>query len=132
MDILQLNPKKKANEGAFLHLQHPGTKAYLYEDDAQTKPVGLRLLGRDSDKFEQNLHKRVNDMISNKKAAQSTAEKNQQESIAALADLTVGWENLSINGDSNFSRENAISLYSQLAWVRESADEFVGNRANFL
>jgi hypothetical protein len=64
------------------------------------------------------------------------AKRLETEGTEMLADLTAGWNLLSLDGqkiDVPFSRANAIELYSErsLAWVREQADAFVGDRANF-
>jgi hypothetical protein len=143
MDLSALNPKKKANTGAFLHLNHFGTGEPLYQyDDSITDPierekqkkaVGLYLMGMDSDYYQSKKHKTVNDILlsKNKKDAK-TSEGMEIENIETLAQMTLGWENIDHNGSSIFSKEAVIALYTDYLWVREQADKFVANRANFI
>jgi hypothetical protein len=143
MDLSALNPKKKANAGAFLHLVNPGTGLPLYEyDDSISDPierdktkkaVGLWLMGRDSDLYAKTRHKNVNTALTGKKKSDpKTSEMIEQETVALLADMTTGWDNLSYNGQHEFSRDAVIGIYTDLAWVREQADTFISDRANFI
>jgi hypothetical protein len=135
MDLSLLNPKKKANAGAPLHLIHPETGLPMYHDDDTSKPVRIFLMGRDSDFYQKVKHKNVNEALSQKKKTeQKTSEKIEQETTELIADLTVGWENLTYDekGISEFSRQNAITLYTDFAWVKEQADLFVSDRKNFI
>ncbi len=133
MDLANIDPKKKANTGAFLHLIHPGTGLPLYDSDDQSKPVGLRLMGKDSDVYARTRHKNLNSVIGAKKKSEpKTSEQIERETIELLADMTVGWDNLSYGGAEKFSREAVIALYTGMPWVREQADTFVSDRANFI
>ena len=133
MDLSALNPKKKANAGAFLHLVNPGTGLPLYDDDNKEKPVGLWLMGRDSDLYAKTRHKSVNSALTTKKKSDpKTSEMIEQETISLLAEMTTGWDNLSYNGQSEFSRDAVIGVYTDLAWVREQVDSFISDRANFI
>ena len=143
MDLSALNPKKKANSGAFLHLVNPGDGAPLYEYDKTTsdpferdkskKKVGLWLMGRDSDLYAKTRHKNVNTALTAKKKSDpKTSEMIEQETVALLADMTVSWENLSYNGQHEFSRDAVIGIYTDLKWVFEQADAFISDRANFI
>lgn len=132
MELLNLDPRKKANEGAFLHLKHPGNGSYLFDDGDESKPVGLYLLGKDSDKYETIRHQNTNTRLSEKKSPLLTSEKIEQDAISLLADLTVGWDNLTVDGDTVYSRENVVKLYKKLPWVKEQVDVFVVDRANFI
>ena len=62
MDFSTLDTRKKSNTGAFLHLKHPGTGKPLI-DPSNNEPVGLFLLGRDSDKFFESRHAKNNAML---------------------------------------------------------------------
>lgn len=133
MDLSALNPKKKANAGAFLHLVNPGTGFPLYDNEDKDKPVGLWLMGRDSDLYAKTRHKNVNGALTTKKRSDpKTSEMIEQETIAVLADMTTGWDNLSYQGNIEFSRDAIIGVYTDLAWVREQADVFISDRANFI
>lgn len=134
MELSQLSTKTKANAGEFLHLKHPESGALLYDNKDKSKPVGLILLGKDSDLFIKHNHKIVNERITEKNATTKTSEQIRDENTELLASLTTGWSNLSINGKSEFSRANVVELYDDLglSWVREQADAFIGTRANFI
>jgi len=133
MDLSLLNPKKKANAGAFLHLVNPATGLPLYDGDDNAKPVGLYLMGRDSDLYAKTRHKNVNTALTAKKKSDpKTSEIIEQETVSLLADMTVSWENLSYNGQHEFSREAVIGIYTDLKWVFEQADSFISDRANFI
>lgn len=63
-------------------------------------------------------------------------EELEAEAVDLLAALTAGWGLVTLAGeplDVPFTPENARELYAApaLAWVREQADEFAANRANF-
>ncbi len=133
MDLSILNTKKKANTGAFLHLNHPATGMPIYDNDDETKPVGIYLMGKDSDLFAKTKHKNLNSILNAKKKSETkTSESIEQESITLLADMTTGWQNMSYGGNTEFSHEAMCSVYSDLTWVREQAEAFVNERANFI
>jgi hypothetical protein len=133
MDLSLLNPKKKANAGAFLHLVSPATGLPLYDGDDREKPVGLWLMGRDSDLYAKTRHKNMNGALTSKKKSDTkTSEMIEQETVALLADMTVSWENLSYSGHHEFSRDAVIGIYTDLKWVFEQADSFISDRANFI
>lgn len=140
MDLLQFSTKKKSNAGEFLQLKHPKTFEELFDGDDESKPVGLYLLGVDSDVAVQARHKRLNTQISKKsskakaKDDEDFAQKSEAEQNEILADCTVGWQNLSIDGNSEFSRATILKIYSDTgwAWLREQAMFFVNDRGNFI
>lgn len=146
MELSNFSTKKKSNEGVFLHLKNPETWEEIYElkeknEDDKTKPVGLRMLGVDSDIAVAAKHARINAQVAKKAskvkpidALQDFSQKSDAEQNEILADCTCGWENLSLNGDKEFSRENMVKVYSDSgwAWLREQAMAFVNNRANFI
>jgi hypothetical protein len=145
MDLLALSTKTKSNQGEFLHLKHPGTWLPLYDgvdekgEPDESKPVGLYLLGVDSDVVQKSRHARINSQIASKKpkkvvesenfSEQSEAEKNQ-----ILVECTKGWANLSLDGSSEFSAERILQVYSDpgWAWLRAQAIAFVDDRGNFI
>ena len=132
MELSVLDTKKKANTGAFLHLKHPGTGDPLFDNGDQSKPVGLYIMGKDSDVFAKARHKSMNDALSGKKKSTRTSEQIDLDGIGLLADMTTGWQNLSLDGNSEFSRDTVAELYSRMAWVREQANLFIDDRANFI
>jgi len=146
MDLLQFSTKKKSNAGEFLQLKHPKTFEDLFDgvnekgEPDESKPVGLYLLGVDSDVAVQARHKRLNAQVGKKSSKAKTkddedfAQKSEAEQNEILADCTVGWANLSLDGNSEFSRETILKIYSDSgwAWLREQAMMFVNDRGNFI
>ena len=134
MKLDKFDTSKKSNSGVFLHLVAPdGAKIYDEGVDGKrdlSKPVGLIMLGVDSKHYQDVKHKRANDRrIGGDKI---TSEMVEDENIQLLADLTTGWQNLEVDGDSKYSRENVLKLYVKYPWAREQANAFAGNRANFI
>lgn len=134
MDLSKFNTKKKSNEGAFLHLKSPVDGSPLFDDG---KPVGLYLLGSDSDKVQAAIHKRFNDSYASAKTKTEEtgiSEKSDAAKNELLADCTQGWENLSLDGDIEFSREKILNVYSDSGWLwlRNQALNFVDDRSNFI
>lgn len=132
MELSVLDTKKKANAGSFLHLKHPATGEPLYDNDDQSKPVGLYLMGKDSDVFAKTRHKSMNEALNGKKKTTRTSEQLEIEGIGLLSEMTTGWQNLSLDGNSEFSRDTIAELYTRMSWVREQANLFIDDRANFI
>lgn len=138
MDFSKLDTSKKANEGAFLHFTHPGTGAKLYDElegggRDLNKPVGIFLLGKDSDAHAQYLHKRTNDRIFAKDDVQNSSEESEAETIKMISELATGWKNIDLGGGrTDFSKSATVELFTHWKWAIEQAIAFVTNRANFI
>lgn len=140
MDLSALSTKKKSNEGEFLHLVHPKTRELMYDGGDESKPVGLILLGVDSDVVQQARHARINAQIGSKKPKAKPADKenfseqSEADQNQMLADCTKGWKNLSLDGDDQFSADKMLAVYSDpgWAWLRAQAIVFVDDRGNFI
>lgn len=132
MDLSVLDTRKKANEGSFLHLKHPGTGAKLYDNDDKEKPVGLILHGKDSNVYAEYKHKKMNARISSKGDDAVTSEAIEESTREMAAALTSRWVNMSLHGNSDCTNESSVALYSEFPWVYEQADEYIHNRANFI
>jgi len=128
-DLNQFDTSKVSNKGGVLHLKHPVTDAPLFVGD---KPCTITLLGTDSDVY----RKRQNETRAQKTRALVKGRDislTDEEMINLLAEITIGWGNIIAAGKQlEFSRDAAVQLYTQHTWIREQADEFAGNRANFL
>lgn len=145
MDLSIVSTKKKANEGVFLHLKNPENWEDFYDitdgKEDLSKPIGLIMLGVDSDVAVKAKHDRINKSITKKqkksKGDQEETEfsqKSEAEQNEILADCTIGWKNLSLDGSEEFTREAILKVYSDSgwSWLRAQAMAFVDNRANFL
>ena len=132
LDLSKFDTSKKANQGQFMQLLHPGTGAKLFDPETK-EPAGLFLMGRDSDAFIKHNHEKNNSRLKGD-VQEQTSESIRQGNIELLASLTTGWQHLGYLGDSDFSRDTIIQLYSDpgYSWIYEQANLWADNRANFI
>lgn len=128
MDLNALKPVK-ADKGATLDILHPETEEPI-------EGMSITLLGQDSAVYRKlQLSKQqaiLNRMAKGKKAADLDAEKLAEDTIDDLVKLTVKWTGFEINGEAlPATSENFRMVYTEWPWIREQAQEFVANRANF-
>lgn len=110
--------------------------------------TGLPIRGADGEEAYIELHSSDSDIakkaqraITNARLAMRNrnaidAKRLESEGTELLADLTVGWRLMTLDGDPvdvPFSRANAVELYAdnEMAWLREQVDGFVADRENF-
>lgn len=141
MSLASLNFASAANEGRVMKLLHPVERTVLTDDKGE--PVTITLLGRDSDTFiaaENAARNRAVEQI--KEGVKFSAAATDEEGAAALARATTAWSGVvqgwidgtDDNTPAKFSQEAAKKLYLQkgVRWIRDQADKFIGDRANFL
>ena len=128
IDLAALDTARVADEGRELELVHPQTG----------EPVGIRITirGTDSDAYRRALlaQQRVSmERLTRNRKQRKTPEELEDESIDVLATLTTGWAPFNLEGKPYpYSHANAVALYRRFRWIREQADAFAGDRANFL
>lgn len=128
MDLNSLKPVK-ADKGATLAIAHPETEEPI-------EGMTITLLGQDSAVYRKiQLAKQqaiLNRMAKGKKMVDLDAEKLAEDTIDDLVKLTVKWTGFEMGGeDLPCTPENCRMVYSDWPWIREQAQEFVANRANF-
>jgi len=128
MDLNDLKPVK-ADEGAILQILHPETEEPI-------AGMSIVLLGHDSAVYRKlQLAKQqsiLNRMAKGKKAAELDAERLNADLIDELTKLTIGWSGFKLDGkELDPTPENVKTVYSEWAWIKDQAQEFVSNRANF-
>ncbi len=128
MDLNDLKPVK-AEDGATLQILHPETEEPI---DGMT----ITLLGQDSSVYKKmQLAKQqaiLNRMAKGKKGADLDAERLSNEAIDDLVKLTVSWTGFTLEGkELKPTADNVRKVYSDWAWIKDQASEFVANRANF-
>jgi len=129
-DLSNLNTTDSGDTGAKLHLRHPGTDELLYADDAETKPVEIKLCGSDSKRFRKINAQLVRRMQGKKKQTNDDVENGVTEQLVGV---TLGWQNLIMNGQEQvFDQETATNIYNEYRWIREQVAAFVADRSNFL
>jgi hypothetical protein len=138
MDLSSISTKKKANQGAFLHLKDPrDPKGETYLFDGETE-VGLFMMGKDSDLFQSTRNKNFNEAIlgaaGKKKKKDETLEEIRARANDMLSSMTTGWQGLSLEGDSEFTRDKILKVYNDAGWdwLRKQANEFIDVDANFI
>ena len=136
MDLKDFNVVEKSGEARTMPIRHPVTNKPLVEDDGT--PWELQLIGQDSREFTKRQHalaqKRIDDgTIVPGKRTKIDLEEIQDEAIDLLVLCTKGWKGIKLDGASlPFTPENCKMLYTQYPWIKEQADQFIANRANFL
>lgn len=155
MDLSQFKTTK-ATTGALLHLESPidGRKLYYGGNPVEVitdsvldckpdatgyKPVTISLLGEDSKEYQEAKRrmgdKRLNDAIEalKRRNRKLSSEEIEKDTLDLLVECTVGWDGLYFNSSqTEFSKEAAKLLYTDNSWIRDQAEAFIGDRANFM
>jgi len=141
MDFSNLDTAKKANEGTFLHLKHPGSGVRMHEGcDPATgaggdpeKKVGVWMLGKDSNKHAARTHKRNNARILATDTQTVTSEESESDTIDMICNLAIGWQHIQLPGGENiFNEKNVKEFFTQFKWAAEQAIEHSLTRSNFI
>lgn len=135
MDLSTLNVVAAAETGEVMTLKHPVTGDDLMTDDPDgPKPQTITLRGSDSEAYRKRSNAIVQQRSKRARAGRLSLSVDEVEEgeIEVLVAATAGW-NLWINGESpTFSAAAARELYATYPWIKEQAQAFVGERANFL
>lgn len=128
MDLNNLKPIK-ADEGAVLEVLHPETEEVI-------EGMTITLLGQDSSVYRKiQLGKQqaaLNRIAKGKKGLDLNAEKLAEDTIDDLVKMTIDWTGFTLDGkELKPNAENLRKVYTDWPWIREQAQEFVNNRANF-
>jgi len=129
MDLSTLSTTAASDEGATMALLHPTTFEPMANDKGD--PCLIKLLGRDSKKFRDNVRTKANQRLNQKKAPKKDYDDYENDGLALLASLTVSFINIEYNGKPA-KASDASEIYRELPWVKEQVDEFVNDRANFI
>lgn len=132
-DLSQLDTKSSAEEGSVMEVRHPTTQATLTDDSGA--PITIRLAGSDSDRAQRmqraNLNRRLK--TGGRRSAMVTAEELDVERLELLVACTLEWSGVALQGQEiECNAINARRVYSEVPWLREQAEDFVNDRANFL
>lgn len=132
-DLSSLDTAKGAEEGSTLEVRHPTTGAVLVNGDGRS--VTLTLAGMDSQRAKKAeaaaLNRRLK--MGGRRSSSVTAEELNNDTLEVLSSITLGWSGFVVDGkELEVNLENARRLYKQWHWLREQAQAFVEDRANFL
>ncbi|WP_418856826.1 hypothetical protein [Sutterella wadsworthensis] len=127
-DFASRDVAAKAEEGAELEVLDPVT--------GEAVGVYITLAGADSAvhrKAVANISKR---RFNNQKGFRNRGfdpEKMEAESIEILAACTLSWKGVTVEGvPLPCSRDTAIKMYTRFPWLREQAEQFIGDRSEYL
>lgn len=133
----KLDVKKSANSGAMLTLLHPVTGEELTDegegvsDSKKPRPLYLRLLGSDSDTY-RNAIKRRYEKNRNKMNKRIDLDDAERKAAELLAQCTTDSYLIEKGAIVEHSFSNLVNIYLTYPWIREQAETFIGERANFL
>lgn len=136
MDLSKFNITKQAELGANLELLDPNDEPLFYKDGKKKKvPVTIKLLGMDS-----KVWRNKNRDVQRERIAKMTRKKSKnvdhtvsdEDACDMLALCTIGWDGIDEDGKPlEFSYDAAYKMYMSQIWIREQADTFIADRANF-
>ena len=122
-DLASLDAGPRAEAGKPLELTHPDTGEKL--------GITITLRGTASDTYKRAFRAQVNRRM-NARHQKASVEVMEAEANELLADCTVGWDGLRLDGaDYPFSRANAVALYARFDWIKRQVDAFVSDEAQF-
>lgn len=133
MDLSKFNMEIYAEKGAVMELVNPVDGETLLDDEGN--PVSIKLLGQDSKAW-----RKMNRDFTRKKTSEMAKSRRRsvdftmtdEEKAEMVAACTIGWSGIEEDGQAiEFSQESAKDIYMKYSWIREQADEFIGDRANF-
>ncbi len=134
MDLSTLDTTAVSEIGAKMEVQHPGTGAVVMQED--NKPVTITLAGQDSDLYRKADRRITDKRLKNSAGARRTvltSEGIEADNLERLVACTIAWDGLTFEGSTpDCTPENARALYKKLFWLREQAEAFIAERANFL
>jgi len=142
VDLSSLNTSKASDKGAEIEILHPTTN----------KPLGIfiTVLGKDSQVFREHMRDSVNASMRKQALAQRRgkvldpvlAEQVEREAIELLALCTKSWRESEEGGDKptltfegselECNPKNAITIYTELLFIRRQIDDAVGDLENFI
>lgn len=139
LDLASLDTAEASDKGARVELNHPTTNM----------PLGMfvTILGKHSQVFREIVRERVNKRVRdeanatrrNKQPDNYTAEQVEREAIELLVACTISWDSgegkpfLFFKGEElPYTMQNAITVYSEMIWIREQVDNAIGDLENFI
>jgi len=117
---------EKSNDGAVMEVRDEAT-GLIYDG------VTVTLKGTDSEVFRNYTQAKTQRRINSGKKEKFDAEANEKETLKLLAMLTVETKGIEFNKKAvEQDLAGFVDMYKRLPWLRDQADRFIGDRANFL
>ena len=132
-DVAKFDSVSAAENGAWMDLIHPTEGPVVVKDGEKTSPVSIKFMGRDSAAF-----RRVNMNLARKRVKKAAndrldADIDNQDTITAISSVAMDWRGFTKDGAPlKFSPEELTALLRKAPWITEQADNFIGDRANFM
>ncbi|KIC22510.1 hypothetical protein [Leisingera sp. ANG-Vp] len=149
MDFARINTRRDAEQGATWHVEFDGEPLFN-KDEA----IEMDFLGLESDAGRRASAAMVRKLDKKSKGKRKSTQLSVQEMINAAEDseqaraefysrLCTGWRRVTYIEDEDldnpeakpvpmeFSRENALKLFSTRTWLMEGIDRFLGDKSNF-
>jgi len=136
MDLSALSTKQLSEEGVEMDVCDPRTGDPVVDSESGEK-ITITLSGVDGKRYREQQRKMQSRRLKNvgrgpKAKVDFDVDSFEAESLDLLASCTLGWKHITWKGQAlPFSTENARMLYTELSWLREQVDAFVGDRQNF-
>lgn len=124
-DLSQLDVVSGAEKGAWCEIKHPVTD----------EPVGAELLlaGMDSSRYKDAQRRIAEARINKKSVGKVDLREIEAEQLTVLVDCTLGWKGMVLEGvEIPFDRASVRRIYEGYPTIREQAERFISDRANYL
>ncbi len=126
MDLSNLKPV----EGSVLTLLHPATNEEIVCDKGQS--FTLTLLSADSDKWQTMQKRYLEKTLSKRKSNKIDLDESGSKAIEMLARATSACYIVENGEKIECAFENLVRIYTDYKWIREQAEAFINDRANFI
>lgn len=135
MNLAAYDTVAASDRGADLELILPNGKPIL--DEKTGKPWTIKLMGVDSRQYQDSQHKVANRRINRRSRTRKglSAEELDSDQLEVLLDVTSSWFGIQLGPNDpplEFTRENARLVYTRFPWIRDQAEDFIGERSNYL
>ncbi len=133
VSVWDLDTATLADEGVWCTLRHPVSGEALL---AEGRPVRLRLLGCDGERFRSLRHRlaarRREVLLQHEGRADPEFDAGLERELAVAA--TLDWDNMRLPDGTALpcTADHARRLYSERMWVLQQVLAFIADRANFL
>jgi len=130
MDLKNLDIVSLANSGGILELLHPATGEVLTDEKGKNpKAFYLRLLGNDSDTYRNSIKRRF-EKSQNQKKKKIDIDDAQLKGAELMAKCTTECYIVENGNSVECTRSEMIRCYLKYPWMREQAEEYMGERSN--
>lgn len=118
----------KFEEGTEMPVLHPTTGEPLKDENGQVATI--KLAGVDSDIYRKASNRITNRRVKKGSRSQNmTIERVEADTMELICACTLQWSGIMVRGEVP---KTAEELYSGAKWLRQQAEEWIHDRANYL